>query len=128
MLARVLLVVFAAALAAGCSTRPIQNVTAEPVMVTPGKTATMENVRDAILRAGTGLGWTMRASEPGTVNGQIHLRNHTALIDVKYTAKSYDIVYRDSTNLDARDGQIHKNYNGWIENLDNAIRRELLRV
>jgi hypothetical protein len=70
----------------------------------------------------------MRASAPGVVNGTIHLRTHTAVIDVEYSTKSYNIVYRSSENLDARDGQIHKNYNGWIENLDNAIRRELLRV
>ena len=34
----------------------------------------------------------------------------------------------DSTNLDYRDGQIRKNYNGWSENLNGAIRMELLRA
>jgi type IV pilus biogenesis protein CpaD/CtpE len=125
---RALLVALAISLAAGCTSRPIHNVTAEPVVVTPGKTPTEAAVRDAILRAGTGLGWTMRPAAPGVVNGTIHLRTHTAVIDVEYTTKSYNIVYRSSENLDYRDGQIHKNYNGWIENLDNAIRRELLRI
>ena len=70
----------------------------------------------------------MRPTGPGVVNGTIHLRTHTAVIDVEYTTKSYNIVYRSSENLDVGNGQIHKNYNGWIENLNNAIRRELLRV
>jgi hypothetical protein len=128
MLIRALIVATAILLAAGCTSRPVMNVTAEPVVVTPGKTATSDNVRDAILRAGSSLGWTMRATAPGVVNGQIHLRTHSAVIDVEYTTKSYNIVYRSSTNLDAGNGQIHKNYNGWIENLNHAIRRELMRV
>jgi hypothetical protein len=31
-------------------------------------------------------------------------------------------------NLKAADGSIHKNYNGWVQNLDRGIRAELLRV
>jgi hypothetical protein len=104
------------------------NVAAEPVVVTPGKTATNDNVRDAILRAGAGLGWQMRAAGPGVVAGSIALRGNSANIEVRYNPKTYDIVYKSSTGLESQGGQIHKNYNGWIENLNNAIRRELLRV
>jgi len=128
MLFRALIIACLIAIAAGCTSRPIHNVTAEPVVVTPGKNATNDQIRDAIMRAGAGLGWTMRPASPGVVNGTIHLRTHTAVIDVEYNTKSYNIVYRSSENLDASNGQIHKNYNGWIENLNNAIRRELLRV
>ena len=56
------------------------------------------------------------------------LRDHVAVVDVRYTATTYSITYKDSTNLNYRDGQIHKNYNGWIENLDRDIRNELLRT
>jgi len=128
LLIRALLVavVFAVAVA-GCGSRPIMNVTAEPVVVTPGKTATNDNVRDAILRAGSSLGWQMRPAAPGVIAGTISLRGNTANIDVEYNPRTYNIVYRSSTGLEAQNGQIHKNYNGWIENLNNAIRRELLR-
>jgi uncharacterized lipoprotein YajG len=125
---RALIVAAAIALAAGCTSRPVMNVAAEPVVVTPGKTATNENVRDAIMRAGAGLGWTMHPAAPGVINGTISLRGHSAVVDVEYNPKSYNIVYRSSSGLDAGNGQIHKNYNGWIENLNNAIRRELLRA
>jgi len=128
MLVRALIVAAAIALAAGCTSRPVMNVAAEPVVVAPGKTATSDDVRDAIMRAGAGLGWTMRPAAPGTINGTLSLRGHSAVIDVEYNPKSYNIAYRSSTNLDASNGQIHKNYNGWIENLNNAIRRELLRA
>ena len=128
MLLRALLVAAALMLAAGCTSRPVVNVMAEPIVVTPGKTATSDNVREAITRAGAGLGWTMRPGAPGVVNGTIPLRGNTAAVDVEHNTKSYNIVYRSSTGLDAGNGQIHKNYNGWVENLNNAIRRELLRV
>jgi hypothetical protein len=128
MRVRALIVAAILAVAAGCTSRPVLNVVAEPVVVSPGKTATSDNVRHAIMRAGAGLGSTMRPTSPGVVNGSLNLRTHGAVIDVEYNAKSYNVVYRSSTNLDAQSSQIHKNYNGWIENLNHAIRRELLRV
>jgi len=129
LLIRALLVAGLLAIAvAGCGSRPVMNVTAEPVVVTPGQTATNDNVRDAILRAGAALGWQMRPAAPGVVNGSINLRGHSANIDVEYTTRSYNIVYRSSSGLDAQNGQIHKNYNGWIENLDRDIRANLLSL
>ena len=36
------------------------------------------------------------------------------------------ITYKDSINLDAgTDGTIHKNYNGWIQNLNKGIVTQL---
>ena len=113
---------------AACTSKPILNVSNEPIVVASGRTATMDNVRDAILRAGSKLGWQMTPAAPGVVDGRLNLRDHVAMIDVKYDTQSFSIVYRDSTNLDYRNGQIHRNYNGWIENLNREIRAELLRV
>jgi hypothetical protein len=122
-------VVALAALALGaCTTRPIVNVSAERVVSASGAAVTPERVRDAILRAGTRLGWQMTPVSVGVVNGRIALRNQTAMIDVTSTSSTYNISYRESTNLDYRDGQIHKNYNSWIENLNDAIGMELLRA
>jgi hypothetical protein len=48
-----------------------------------------------------------------------------AVVDVNYTPQTYSITYKDSSNL-GYDGQsIHKNYNGWVQNLDKAIRAQL---
>jgi hypothetical protein len=115
-----------ALLAAGCSTtQPVQNVQNSPIILPPGKSVTMTQVTTAIMRAGTRLGWQMQPEAPGRLSGRIALRTHTAVIDVEHDTKSYSIKYRDSTNLDAKDGMIHKNYNGWIQNLDKSIRAEL---
>ena len=111
---------------AACTTAPIYTVTDAPVVVMAGKQASTEDVRDAILRAGNRLGWQMVPAEPGVINAKLSLRNHVAMVDVRYSATSYSIVYRDSTNLEHRGDQIHNNDNGWIQNLDRDIRNELL--
>jgi len=125
---RILAVLGVVLLVAGCTTRPIVNVTDQPVVTTAGKQVTADQVRNAIVKAGNALGWVMTPVSPGLVNGRLALRDHLAVVDVRYTATTYSITYKDSTNLNYRDGQIHKNYNGWIENLDRDIRNEMLRI
>lgn len=119
----------AALVLAGCTTAPIQNVEQAPIVLASGKTSvTMTEVNNAIVRAGTRLGWQMQPQAPGRLSGRLALRTHTAIVDVEHDTKTYSIKYRDSTNLDAKDGMIHKNYNGWIQNLDKAIRAELVSL
>jgi hypothetical protein len=116
----------AALVFAGCGTvQPIQNVEKAPIILPPGKTVNMAQVTTAIMRAGTRLGWQMQPEGPGRLSGRIALRTHSAVIDVEHDTKSYSIKYRDSTNLEAKEGMIHRNYNGWIQNLDKNIRAEL---
>ena len=121
---KALLIVGAVFLAlAGCRTAPIYNVVAAPVITS--KPATMQGVQNAIVQAGTGLGWKMNANTPGNVTGVLDLRDHHAVVDVTYDTKAYSIKYKDSTNLNYDGTNIHKNYNGWVENLDKAIRVNL---
>jgi hypothetical protein len=125
---RILAIAVAAAafVFAGCAgTVPIQNVEKSPIVLPPGKTANMQQITTAIMRAGTRLGWQMQPGSTGKLSGRLDLRSHTALVDVEHDTKTYSIKYRDSTNLNAKDGNIHKNYNSWVQNLDKAIRAEL---
>ena len=122
-----LLVVGFAALA-GCTSAPIRNVSDAPVLTGSGKAVTAEQVRTAIVGAGKGLGWSMTPADPGLVVGRITLRGHSAVIDVRYTPKTFSIQYKDSTGLNYQNGQIHKNYNGWVDNLERDIRGNLLAL
>src|SRR3989304_5577430 len=84
------LVVFAA----GCRTSPIYNV--EDQSVISGSTrASMEDVKNAILRAGAGLSWAMRENKPGYITGTLTLREHFAVVDIKYDTQKYSILYKD---------------------------------
>ena len=124
-----LLLVFVTMLGlAACTSVPIHNVAQTPVVTGSGKPATADQVRNAIVRAGSGLGWQMTPTDPGLVTGRLALRGHTAVVDVRYTPSNYGIGYKDSTNLDYNGTQIHKNYNGWVENLNRDIRANLLSL
>ena len=117
-------VVALALLLVGCRTAPVYNVTDAPVNSSSGS-PTLEDMSQAITKAGVGLGWQMKPVEPGYTIGTLYLRSHMAQVDIKYNAQSYSITYKDSSDLNYDGEVIHKNYNGWIQNLDNRIRAEL---
>lgn len=125
MNAKLALICCAVLFLASCRTAPIRNIPDMAVVTASGKPVTEEQVRSAIIRAGSGLGWMMTPGPPGLITGRLALRGHIAVIDVKYTDKTYSITYKDSTDLEYDGRHIHKNYNGWIENLDRDIRATL---
>lgn len=126
--ALVALFVAAFVLLAGCRTSPVYNVYNAPVMVTGNKPYTAGDVEQAIIRAGASLGWQVRKVKPGKLIGTLFIRSHMAEVDIAYGKDKYDIRYRNSNNLNYDGIKIHSNYNGWIQNLDNAIKRELLNL
>jgi hypothetical protein len=127
-MSKIIVLAFALVFALGaCTSRPIRNVDNDPV-VTATKPATMADVEQAIMRAGAGLGWVMTPVRPGLVTGRLALRTHVAVVDITYDTKSFSIRYKDSVNLEYDGGNIHKNYNGWIDNLEREIRANLLRM
>lgn len=119
-------VLFSAALlfVSGCGTKPVYNVNGAPV-ATSKANASLDDVKQAIVRAGAALGWQMRDVKPGHIEGSLYLRTHVAKVDVMFDTKSFGITYKDSTNLDYDGTNIHNNYNGWIQNLEKGIRTQL---
>jgi hypothetical protein len=89
------------------------------------KALTRDEVRGSIVRAGAGLGWIMKDAGPGMINGTLILRTHTAEVQIPYSAASYGIVYKSSINLQESGGKIHRNYNGWVQNLNRGINAQL---
>lgn len=112
-----------------CAGVPVQNIENAPVNAS-NTSYDLNDVTKAIQRAGTGLGWQMKEETPGHIVGTLHLRSHMAQVDITYTLDEYSINYKDSQNLkyDISNNTIHKNYNGWIQNLTNAINAQLLAL
>ena len=117
--------VIAAATLAGCATQPIMNVDAAPVVAPAGKAVTRDQVRAAIMRAGVALGWQIKDEGANMLVGTLQLRTHTAVVEIPYSASTYSIKYRSSVDLNESGGNIHKNYNGWITNLNRGINAQL---
>ena len=125
-ISRWLAVVAAAMALTACSTlAPIQNVENVPVSSSANKPLTPDEVRGAIVRAGAALGWIMKDAGPGVINGTLLLRTHTAEVQIPYSATSYAILYKSSINLQEGGGKIHRNYNGWVQNLNRGINAQL---
>lgn len=107
----------------GCRTGGIYNVQGAPVA--GSKVVAMQDVELAIRRAAASLGWQIIPRAPGRAEGMLALRDHRAVVDITYDTKTYSIQYKDSSNLGYDGTTIHANYNGWVQNLDKAIRTQL---
>lgn len=105
----------------------IFNVKDAPVATATGKEPSLDDVQNAIIQAGAGLGWTMAVVKPGEISGTLNIRSHQAVVTIPYTSKTYSILYKSSYNLkyNADKQTIHENYTGWIQKLDGAIRSRL---
>jgi hypothetical protein len=113
-----------AALAGGCRTSTLHEVRDVAVSANVPN-ATKADVRKAIIRAGGTLGWQIKDDGPDALIGTLVLREHTAVVDIPYSATTYSILYKDSKNLKHRGSSIHSNYNGWIQNLHRSINAQL---
>lgn len=77
-----------------------------------------------IQRAAEGLGWQIDPAQPGSVRATLNLRTHVAVVNIAYDETVFNIRYVDSRNLGYTGTSIHKNYNGWIRNLETAISQQ----
>lgn len=117
----ILMLALTATLLTGCAgTAPIHNVNQSL-----SQRYTDNQMKVAIIEAGIGRKWVMTPVAPGILNGRLSQRGFTANIRVTYTDQSYSIQYVSSENLKAENGEIHGNYNRWINNLDQDIQLRL---
>ncbi|AYJ80392.1 hypothetical protein AN286_09430 [Aliarcobacter cryaerophilus ATCC 43158] len=111
----------------GCRTgATVYNVPTSDISVKKGTTE--DQVFKAIRTAGTQLGWIITKVKPGLAEGQLNLRGHSATVEIPYNRTSYAINYKNSSSglkYDSAKQTIHPNYNGWVQNLNNAIRVQL---
>jgi len=103
---------------------PIYNVIDQPVSRADGKLLTEDDVRRALVSAGSSRGWVMTPQAPGVLIARLNVRKHMAEARIDYSPASFSITYQNSSNLDYGTNRrgvqvIHKNYNRWINNLRN---------
>jgi hypothetical protein len=119
------LVLLAVVLAtAACRTAPVHNVVA-PLAPAPGTRLSMDDVAQAIWRAGNRLGWQIETVSPGALRGTLKLRQHVAVVAIAHDTSTVRITYQDSTNLKYDGQEIHRRYNQWVQNLERGIQMEL---
>lgn len=115
---------------AGCRTSTLYSVNNNSFAPANTQQVTMDNIANAIVRAGGILGWEMKKVRKGEIIGTLHLRSHMAQVRIPYTNKDYSILYNGSSNLkyNQEKNTIHSNYNGWVQNLNREIQSQLSRL
>jgi hypothetical protein len=108
----------------GACTAQIYSVPDQPIAVS-GKTLSRQDVRMAINNGATHMGWQVKDESPNTILATLDLRTHHAVVEITYTDHNYSIAYKDSANLNYDGTYIHRNYNGWVHNLQTAINSSL---
>jgi hypothetical protein len=118
-------IILAVLFMSGCRSGAVYNIVDAPIEA--AKNTSDDKVYKAIKKAGFNLGWIIKKVKPGVATAQINLRSHMALVQIKYNKNSYSITYKNSLNLNYNpaDNTIHNNYNGWVQNLNNAIQVQL---
>ena len=128
VMTKVLFIGLGLVLLASC-TEPLYNVSDSAITLMSGDEPDLEQVTKAILVAGitTPPGWSMTVVKPGHILASLRIREHFINVDITYTTESYNITYKNSTNLryDAGENTIHRSYNRWLEHLDRTIRQNI---
>ncbi|SDQ63875.1 hypothetical protein SAMN04490186_1318 [Pseudomonas grimontii] len=118
-LLRATLITLALLTTAGCTSKPILNTQHD---LPANAQVSEEKMKTVIVNALQKREWNVQRLSPQLVQAEITVRNqYYAAIDIRYTRNSYAITYRDSRELGYKDGKIHRNYNRWVNNLDNDI-------
>lgn len=107
-----------AAAVTGCARlAPVETV--ERAAFVDGGTA--EQRREQIRRAAEALGWRTEDTGLGMIRATLVLRAHTAVVDIPFDARGFEIRYLFSINLNHDGSSIHPTYNYWVRNLQRRI-------
>ena len=72
--------------------RPILNVTNYPFGLR--KAVSLEQLSQAIVRAGAHRGWSIVQVRPGVLVGTLNLRTHQAVVDIVHDQSAFSITYK----------------------------------
>lgn len=123
MIHRIAALLALALLLGGCTSKPVYNAK-ETLPVGAGYTESRMN--SAIVTSLNERKWVVQSARPGMIKAAITVRGrHHAEIDIPYTATGFEINYRSSNGLNYKDGEIHRNYNRWIDRLRSDILQKL---
>lgn len=105
---------------------PMLELGRQEVVTFDGQPLTLDAMRKAILYGGLTRRWTAVGEQPGVLSLQASNGGHVVVVEVTYDARTYDIRYRSSVEMEYQnvDGKatIHPKYNQWVNDLSTAIR------
>jgi hypothetical protein len=105
---------------------PMLELGRQEIVTFDGQPLTLESMRKAILYGGMTRRWTAVGEKPGVLSLQASNGGHLVVVEVAYDARTYDIRYKSSVEMEYQDVDgkptIHPKYNQWVNDLSTAIR------
>ena len=112
--------------------KPILNIVDEPLPLrVDSSSATLDDVKKAIISGCLEKGWTPVADGDTQIKCSILVHGkHYAEVVIPYSESSFSILYSDSRVLDYNEKKqrIHRNYNNWVLNLSQSIKRQFSSI
>lgn len=108
-----------------CRTAPIYNADKISLKNVETHKLSQKQVEGAILKSCEALRWRAKVSKPGVISAIYQGRGYMAVVEIPYDSQQFSIIYKESENLNENGGMIHKNYNVWVQNLEQRIRTEI---
>ncbi|WP_417514745.1 hypothetical protein [Minwuia sp.] len=123
-----IVVVIAVALLSGClREQPIYNVTDRRFPLSVSNQLTLDDVAEAISKAGKGRNesWNFKRESTNLMIAELFIRQHSAKVQIPFSEDKFSITYADSAVLRYDGKNIHRNYNKWVKFLEEDIVREV---
>ncbi|MEX2451660.1 MAG: hypothetical protein WD407_12455 [Rhodospirillales bacterium] len=86
-----------------------------------------DDLDKAVIKAATMRGWVARVISSGLLRAEIAKRRHRAAIEIRISQNALSIKNISTENLTDEDGQVHRNYNRWVRNLESDIKTVVAR-
>ena len=102
-------------LLAACQTLPIYTVENAEIFTASGKTASLAQIRRAIIQGAISKKWKIKELNSNTIVARLDHKKLEAVVTIEYSPQRYSIRYRDSKNLAYGGGNIHSRYNRWVK-------------
>lgn len=109
---------------------PLVNPSGIPVPWSKSRAPTLEEIGGAIVKGCGVRGWSCSITKPGEIRAVLHVRQHMAESRIDYDTKTFSVTYVDSKELryDPVKNEIHRKYNGWVNNLIADINTSIASV
>lgn len=108
----------------GCNTATIYNVYGRS-LTSYNDNHNMDVVADVIMRAAIGRDWEVKRVATDKIRATLYNRQHVATVAITFDQRKFNIEYVSSQNLKHVGTRIHRNYNRWVHNLENDIRKQM---
>ena len=76
---------------------------------------------DQIRRAAIRRNWAVQDTRAGAMRATFNARGNQAVVEITYTRDSFSIRHLESNNLNFTGAEIHRAYNGWVQDLERGI-------